>query len=161
MTRHGSIALLAWLSIVSLACDYRSPVTESSGISTGDTSSFVGRWTAAGATPNPLAGACRDVVLNITSQTSTSISGTFTATCLVQDVPVTGSATGTLTSPTAGTVTVSGSGVVPGTGDCTFSIAGAGTVAPDAVNISYQGSSCLGPFSGNVVLQKGDVPGVL
>jgi len=119
----------------------------------GPAASYVGVWasqTAAGA-PDP-GKACSSFEWNVTTQTPTSIAGSFSATCL-DNIAITGTASGVLNGQTidiavGGTANLSG--IV-----CTFSLTSRGTIEGDSIRLPYSGTTCLGPVSGTETLRRG------
>ncbi len=83
------------------------------------------------------------------------MSGAFTATCM-DSIPVTGTASGQLTSATTVTIVITASGTLP-TGPCTISVSANGTLQDsNTLSAQYSGTTCLGPFSGSDVLHRSD-----
>jgi hypothetical protein len=81
------------------------------------------------------------------------VAGDFTALCL-GTIPLTGQATGQLTSATTVAISVTGTGQLPGVGACNFAITSTATVQNDTLTAPFTGTSCLGPFSGTEVLRR-------
>src|SRR5947207_11542968 len=93
---------------------------------------------------------CTNLQWTVSSQTSSSLSGTFSATC-PGGVTIEGSASGQLDGNTV-TVTATGKATLSGA-FCDFSLSGTGTIAGDALTIPYTGHTCLGPVEGTEVLR--------
>lgn len=117
---------------------------------TGATS-FAGIWASqSGAAPG--ADSCTNFQWNVTSQTASTMSGTFTVTC--GTVAVQGTATGQLNGMSV-PLTATGTATLFGNPGCAFSISGTGTVAdPNTLTVPYTGSTCLGPVAGTETLRK-------
>ncbi|HUR35342.1 MAG TPA: hypothetical protein VM032_16170 [Vicinamibacterales bacterium] len=118
--------------------------------------SMLGTWSS-----NPLSGisasSCTGFSWQVTSQTATSLAGTFAATC-ANGMSATGSASGLLNGSDV-PYTVSGTATVPGLPSCPFSIAGtAHIVDSNTLRIPYAGSTCLGPVSGEETLRRPTQP---
>ena len=115
-------------------------------------SQFAGVWGSNSIAGLPL-GKCSDVKWVITTQTSTTLAGTITATC---DSGVTVSATlsGTLRHANVMDITANGSFVAMGV-PCGFNLTGTGTrQSDDTMKIDYTGSYCFGNVSGTETLRK-------
>ncbi len=120
------------------------------------TPSLIGTWSS-----NPLSGisasSCTGFSWQVTSQTSTSIAGTFSATC-ANGISATGTASGTI-SGTNVPYTVTGNGTVPGFPSCPFSLSGTAVIVDsDTLRIPYSGTTCLGPVSGEETLRRPTTP---
>jgi hypothetical protein len=101
-------------------------------------------------------GSCTNFQWVAAAQTPNDVSGQFSATCLGA-VPLTGTATGTLTSPTTIVLAITAAASVPGLGPCNLTLTSNGTFDGDAIHAPYTGSSCFGPFSGTATLHKSDL----
>jgi len=115
------------------------------------TSPVVGTWTSAPTLPT--ANSCGNFAYQISSQTGSSIAGTFTALC-GNGVTVSGNVSGTVNGDAVqltatGTATMSG---VP----CAFTLSGSGTIQDGGYTLSvpFSGTTCFGPVSGTEVLHK-------
>lgn len=153
------------LSFVGAGCGFQrstnvvNPVaptqTPPAGSPSSVTPQLVGTWVSAQITgaPNLTNPSCTDFQFQIASQTSTSIAGTFTATC--GSVPIEGRGQGQLNG-TAISLSVTGSGSLPGIPNCQFSLTGNGTIqdSGNTLNIPYSGTTCLGPVTGTEVLHR-------
>ena len=121
--------------------------------SPGTVGSLTGLWTSAngqGAVDN-----CHSIRWNITNQTETALSGSFSAIC-ANVVLITGTASG-VTNGQNVSVQVSGLAQAQGvTTTCGFSLQGIGTIGSDndVLLVSYSGTTCLGPVSGQEVLRR-------
>ena len=114
--------------------------------------SLMGTWASTSASPSAGSASCSDFVWTVTSQTDTAVTGTFTAFCL-GSAAITGTGSGHLNGSTV-SITIAGSGSMPGLDNCPFSISGTGTVDGDVIRVPYSGSTCLGPVSGTQTLQR-------
>jgi hypothetical protein len=130
----------------------------SSGGATGTTgsgSSLVGTWTSSNTTPalaTPTS--CGNFQYQITSQTATAISGTFSGTC-GGGTTLSGNAVGQIDG-TAIAITVTGNATMPGTTTCPVTLTGNGTIEDggNTLRVPFSGTTCLGPVSGIEVLRK-------
>jgi len=125
------------------------PVTSES---TASATSYVGVWAsqaAAGATDPSKA--CSSFEWNITTQTPTSIAGSFSATCL-GNVVITGTASGVFNGQTI-EIAVGGTANISGV-QCTFALTSTGAIEGDAIRLPYSGTTCLGPVSGTETLRR-------
>lgn len=122
----------------------------------GGGTSMVGTWSSAPVTIND-SSTCTGFQWAITSQTPTSIAGTFSATCL-GNVTVSGNASGSLQGQQVA-ITIAGSANIQGV-PCSFSVSGTGTLEDDnnTLRIPYSGQTCLGPVSGTEVLRRPQPP---
>ncbi len=124
------------------------------GSTTSNSPSIVGVWTSAVSGSLPSASTCGNFQYQIASQTATSIAGTFMATCgngLTVSASVNGQLNGTNVS-----ITMDGSGSMPGVPNCPFKVTANGTIQDNAttLNLPYSGTTCLGPVHGTEVLHK-------
>jgi hypothetical protein len=118
----------------------------------GGGNSLVGTWSSAAGTIKD-SSTCTGFQWAITSQSGTSIAGTFSAICL-GNVTVSGTASGSLQGSQV-QVTISGSANLQGV-PCSFSVSGTGTLEDNnnALRIPYSGTTCLGPVSGTEMLRR-------
>jgi hypothetical protein len=76
------------------------------------------------------------------------------------NVPLTATATGTITGVSNGrttvTLSINGSASLP-TGACAVSLTGNGEIVDETLTIDFTGTSCLGPFSGHETLRRSDL----
>ena len=113
-----------------------------------------GNWTSAATVAstalNP--SSCGNLEWKIATMTTTSASGSFKATC-GGGLTLEGKAEGTLSGLTAN---LKADGTVTGAGiNCPFAMTG--TAVPeglDAIRVTYNGTTCLGPVSGSELLKK-------
>jgi hypothetical protein len=169
--------LICSVAVVAAAgCDYRSvsntlaPSPSSLGISDA-APSYLGTWRSVAvsapasmsmsrhvAATSPLdPSTCGSFTWTVDSQTATHVSGQFSVICNSGSVVVTGSGTGTLTSPTTVTLTVTASGTVPGIGACPVSVSANGTLNGEILTLQYAGTTCVAPLSGSVSLSRKDL----
>jgi hypothetical protein len=113
--------------------------------------SYAGTWTSTDVTV-PTLGSCGDFQWHVTTATSTSMAGFFSATC-ANGATIAGSASGQLLG-TSVAITVTGTGTYAGA-TCGFSLSGTGTIENnDTLTIPYTGTTCLGPVSGTARLRR-------
>jgi hypothetical protein len=143
---------LVALAAAAIACEY---TRESNPIAPTELSrSLVGVWTSAGASstglPDP--DTCGGLTWNVTSQTATSISGRFGATC-AGNVKLEGTGTGTLRTPTLIDWTAAGTATPEGLPPCDFTLTGTANIGTD-IEVTYTGRTCYGPISGTQRLRQ-------
>jgi len=163
---HTLLALLAATSMLSGACavDSKSellvpttPAPTAPSIPTIPTipapsGSLGGIWVSEGVTV-PAPGSCNNFQWQVTSATSTSLAGTFSATC-GGNITVTGNASGRLEG-TSVPLAVAGTATYAGAISCDFSLTGTGTIVNNnTITIPYSGTTCLGPVSGTQTLSR-------
>jgi hypothetical protein len=98
---------------------------------------------------------CHGIQWNVTSQTATSLSGTFSAIC-ANIVTISGTASGTVNGQNV-TMQVSGVASVQGVvTTCPFSLQGTGVIQGnnESLLVNYTGTTCLGPVSGQELLRR-------
>jgi len=127
----------------------------STATATPSTPSMLGTWAS------PLTGisasSCTGFSWQVTSQTSNSLAGTFSATC-ANGITASGTASGQINGSDV-PYTVTGNATVPGFPSCPFSIAGtAQIVDSNTLRIPYAGTTCLGPVSGEETLRRPTQP---
>ena len=132
--------------------------TTAGAAGTTSSPSLLGTWVVAGpptpaATPStsgsalPDFSSCRNFTWEVTTQTATDASGRFSAECATGLV-LSGTITGRLGNPASIPIVVSGS-LNRGTDVCAFSLTGQGKPVDSVTfNITYAGSTCLGPLQG-------------
>jgi hypothetical protein len=119
---------------------------------------MMGLWASQSiAAPSPAS--CGKFQWSVSSQTPTSISGTFSAVC-AGGVTISGTASGQLVNDTTVPITVTGNASLPGFPTCAFSLSGTGTIEDNAntLRVPYSGSTCLGPVSGTETLHRPQPP---
>ena len=166
-------ALLGLAALLTTGCNFTrtssvTAPTSATGTSTASTtptttatatgSALMGGWTGdAAPTAAALAGtSCGDFKFTITTETSTNIFGTFTASCS-GNLTLSGNISGLIdASGTSVAVTAIGVGNMPGVSNCAFTFSGTGTVEDNGytLRIPFSGNTCLGPVSGVQVLRK-------
>jgi hypothetical protein len=98
-------------------------------------------------------GECGNFQWQITTMTTTSATGTFSAVC-AGNLTLTGAAEGKMEGITAN-ITVSGTGSSPTVPSCTFSISAVAVPQTlDTVKLTYSGNVCGMPTSGTEILRK-------
>jgi hypothetical protein len=112
--------------------------------------SYEGSWASIAASTAEQA--CTDFSWDVTEVSSSGIAGTWSARCF-STVPVTGTATGTLTN---GEVrwAATGTGTVEGVGSCPVALTGTAYLANKQVRIPYSGTTCLGAVAGTELLRQ-------
>lgn len=164
----AGVALAAALAITLTACvevkhETTTPTSPSSGSSSGTSSSGTqvsnvlkaGAWSStvqkASASFNP--GECGNFQWQITTMTTTSATGTFSALC-AGNLALQGSAEGKLEGVT-GLITVTGTGSSPTIPSCTFNISAVAVPQSlDTVKITWNGNVCGMTTSGTEILKK-------
>jgi hypothetical protein len=120
---------------------------------TGTGQSFLGEWRSANTvTAFPTSQSCTNLVWQVTSQSDTSIAGTFEAAC-AGDITLTGTATGVID----GNLHITASGTAAGFGAtlCNFSLTGTGVLQLDSsIRVDYTGQTCIGPISGTEIIRR-------
>jgi len=141
------------LAVAAMACvetKHESPVSPSEVAKVLSTGSWTSAATVASTALNP--SSCGNLEWKIATMTTTSASGSFKATC-GGGLTLEGKAEGTLSGLTAN---LKADGTVTGAGiNCPFAMTG--TAVPeglDAVRVTYNGTTCLGPVSGSELLKK-------
>jgi len=116
--------------------------------------SYVGTWASQTLTTLPSVSTCGNLQWNVTSQTVSALSGTFSAVC-AGNLTVSGTASGQLNGTTI-PMTASGSATVPGFPvACAFFLVGTGHVQSDnSIQIDYSGTTCAGPMQGTETLHR-------
>ena len=120
------------------------------GPSASGLSTLSGSWSSSTIIPSP--GSCSDFKWNVTQQTSTSASGSFSASC-AGDLELNGTAEGTLEGSTV-RWSARGTGTAPGLPSCDISLSGTAEIRVDSVRVPYSGTTCLGAVSGTEVLRR-------
>jgi hypothetical protein len=113
--------------------------------------SFVGEWRSANSA-FPTSQSCTDLVWNVSSQTESSVAGTFEATC-AGGITLTGTATGELD----GDLHINAYGTASGFGAtaCNFTLTGTGVLQADgSIRVDYTGQTCIGPISGTEIIRR-------
>jgi hypothetical protein len=170
MTRPLTLVIALVASVTFAACgfEHASSVlapTSSTSSATGSnpapapttsTPTLVGIWTSQTATAPtlPSANSCGGFQYQIASQTANSIAGTFTAIC-GNGLTISASANGRVDGTNV-TLTLDGSGSMPGVPNCNFNVTANGTIedSGNTLRLPYSGTTCLGPVHGTEVLHK-------
>ncbi len=121
-----------------------------------DAQAYMGTWSTAAAPTlalNP--STCGNLQWSISSQTSSQISGTFSAAC-AGGISLSGTATGQIGNLQSIPISIIGTGSLPGFPSCAFQIDGTGTVMDNntALQVVYTGTTCVGPIRGTETLRK-------
>jgi hypothetical protein len=125
------------------------------GTSVPTSTSLVGLWESNALPVLPSPTTCGNFQYQITSQTASTIAGTFTAAC-GGGMTLSGVATGQLNGTSVPfTINASASGM-PGILSCPVNLTGTGAVEDNGrtLRLPYSGTTCLGPVSGTEVLRK-------
>ena len=114
---------------------------------------LTGLWASQAGAGIPASWHCSSFQWNITSQTPTSIAGSFSAACSGV-LTVSGTASGQLNGNQV-PFEVSGSAAIAGVTVCPFVLRGTGLIeGNDAIRIPYTGDTCLGPVHGEETLRR-------
>ena len=160
----GTTVLALALAVITSACvdvkhETTTPLSPSSSPSSpsGQVSSVLntGAWasTTQKATSSFNPGECGNFEWQITTMTTTSATGTFSAVC-AGGLALKGSAEGKLEGITAN-ITVSGTGSSPTIPSCTFAISAVAIPQSlDTVKLTYSGNVCGMTTSGTEILKK-------
>jgi hypothetical protein len=137
-----STALLAAAAISSgcLGFEHKSTL----GPTTSGIGALLGNWSSSNIIPSP--SSCSDFKWNVSEQTSTTASGSFSAAC-AGDLKVSGTARGQLSGSTI-TWSADGNASAPGLTSCTISLTGTAELQIDSIRVPYSGDTCLGKVSG-------------
>lgn len=151
------LACVAAASIAAAGCvgfDHKTSVT--SPTSTTGADALAGSWqsvsdASSDIIPNP--NTCTNFKWTAATQTATSASGTFSATC--NGVAFNGFANGTLTGTTVawganGTATASTLPQSP----CPITLTGTAQLGANSITVPYTGSTCMGPVTGVQTMNK-------
>lgn len=147
----------------STACEFQSgsrfsPTAPTSGAGSGGGAtnsggSLLGTWASLALNASPSSSTCGNLQWQITSQTTASLAGTFSAVC-GGIATVSGSASGRFNDSTTIVMNAIGSAVVAGV-TCDFSLDATGHVeTSDSIRIDYAGTTCLGPVRGTETLRR-------
>jgi hypothetical protein len=121
-----------------------------SGTTAKSGASLVGTWSSQriGAASTVQLSACSNIQMQITDQSDTTASGTFSMMC-PEDVHVSGVVSGQLGESVI-PLTWAGTATQEGFDDCAFSVTGTGELlAPDVFHLAFSGSDCHGPVDGS------------
>lgn len=124
-----------------------------SGTGSNGGGALLGTWTSEAFTI-PTGTSCTNFQWTITSQTDTTMTGTFTVDC-TGNIEVEGNASGQRTSENQIALTVTGTATIAGVIPCQFSLNGTATlVDKDTLTVPYSGTTCLGPVQGTETLRR-------
>ena len=149
-----NLVLAAVLSVSALAatgCIGFERKSTVNGPSASGTNAFMGSWSSTNIIPSP--SACTDFKWDVTEQTGTSAKGTFSATC-ANDLKLSGTAQGSLTSGTTLSWSATGNATAPGLASCAISLTGTAELLIDTIRVPYAGDTCLGKVNGVESLRK-------
>jgi len=145
------LAVLSFATALAAGCsglEHKSSLTEPS---VAGNNSLLGNWTSSTLIPTP--STCTDFKWNVSEQTSSSLKGSFSASC-PGDLKFTGVAQGSLTSPTAIKWDADGNATGPGLTSCHIVLGGTATISTDSIIVPYEGKTCLGDVKGIETLKK-------
>ena len=168
----SALVALAAASVLATGCGFKSgssgplaptaPSTPSATVNNNSnpssTPSLVGQWSSTSLAALPAPSSCSAFQYQINSQTTSSIAGTFSATC-AGGVQISGNATGQLNG-TAVIIAITGNAMIAGVLPCAFSLSGNGDVEDNGntLRLPYSGTTCFGPVSGTEVLHRPQAP---
>lgn len=123
------------------------------GVSPSGSPQLVGMWVS-NEVQLPSPSSCGHFQYQITSQTASSIAGTFTAQC-GGGLNISGNASGTMNGNNVA-LSISGTASLSGIPSCAFSLSGTGTIEDNGntLRIPFSGTTCLGPVQGTEVLHR-------
>lgn len=150
MKRRFLLAVFA-VAVGTAGCTSFERKSTLAGPSAAGINALMGSWTSAAVIPS--ASACSDFKWTVTEQTATTARGSFTASC-AGDLQFTGTAQGTMVSPTSITWTAQGNATGPGLTSCAITLGGTAELTTDSIRIPYSGDTCLGKVSGVENLKK-------
>jgi hypothetical protein len=145
------LVILSCAAAVAAGCtglEHKSSLTEPS---IAGNNSLLGNWTSATLIPTP--STCTDFKWNVTEQTTSSMKGSFSASC-PGDLKFTGLAQGGLTSPTGIEWKAEGNATGPGLTSCAIKLTGTATIGTESIIVPYDGTTCLGNVKGIETLRK-------
>jgi len=159
MTRHHPIPAAALVAAFALstACTYghsSSPLSPTTPGGSNSPTPMTGLWaTQTASLPSP--SSCGNLMWSISNQTSTTISGTFTADC-PGGVSVSGNASGQFIDSQHVPITVTGTATgVSGIASCPFTINANGVIQDsNTLQVTYTGTTCVGPLQGTQTLRR-------
>jgi hypothetical protein len=150
MRKNLCVTTLVWVAATAASgCfgyERRSPLSPTA---TG-TAALLGSWSSASALPSPTS--CTNFRWNVTEQTGSTASGTFSATC-AGNLQVAGTANATLSGSNV-TWNATAAGSVPNLPSCPITLTGTAEIGVDSVRVPYSGDTCLGKVSGVEVLRR-------
>jgi len=159
------ISVLAGL-VMSAGCELQtSRSTGPSQVPDSGILSLIGTWTSAPGTTGGLmahvlnharttditsSSGCNSIQWIVSSQSGSSATGELRMEC--KSVFVLGTGTANVSGSSVA-FTLGGTATMP-SGGCTFNVSGTGALTSDTLTLPYSGTTCLGPISGNEVLQR-------
>jgi hypothetical protein len=149
-----NMRILVTLSVIALASAGCSSLEHKSSLtdpSVAGNNSLLGNWTSSTLIPTP--STCTDFKWNVSEQTSSSMKGSFSASC-PGDLKFTGVAQGSLTTPVAIKWDADGNATGPGLTSCHIVLSGTATLSTDSIIVPYEGTTCLGAVKGIETLKK-------
>jgi len=164
MTRISStLVTIATAGLLSVACGFEHtttnlleptpPATQPPPPAPQPDQSLIGTWVSAPLPPNSRQTVCGNIRFQITSQTTTTVSGPISAEC-GGGLQVSGNGLGQLNGNSL-TLTATGNGTMPGVSTCAIALGGNGTFENNnTLRLNYSANTCVGPTSGSGVLQK-------
>jgi hypothetical protein len=141
-----TVSLVSALSIACLEFEHKNTI----GPTASGISALGGTWTSSNLIPS--ASTCTDFVWNVTEQTGTSASGSFSATCAGQ-LKLNGTARGTLSGSVI-SWNADGSATASGLPSCGITLTGTAELTATSIRVPYSGDTCLGKVSGVENLQR-------
>ena len=145
-------AVVAVSAIAVSGCFSFEQRTTPAGPAATGTNAFMGNWSSSNIIPSP--SSCTDFKWNVSEQTATTARGSFSATC-AGNLKLSGTAEGTLTSPTTLIWKADGNATAPGLTSCAISLNGSAELMTDSIRVPYKGKTCLGDVEGIESLRKG------
>lgn len=146
-------ALVVLLTASACSYEHTSKVLMPSDLGSLTSRSYVGTWTSTSTTVVG-SSSCGNFVWQVTNQTLTIVSGTFSADC-GGGLHATGTASGQIGGASV-PVTATGAATATGmTTSCGFSISGpAEEIDANTLRVVYSGTTCRGPIGGTEVLRR-------
>jgi hypothetical protein len=140
LARLAAASALAASSIACLEFEHKSSMAPTaSGIG-----ALAGTWASSNLIPSP--STCSDFKWNVTEQTGTTASGTFSATC-GGELKLNGKAQGALNGSLI-KWNAAGNATAPGLTSCQITLEGTAELTTDSIRVPYSGDTCLGKVSG-------------
>ncbi len=151
MTRKLLAALLV-AALVSAGCsNLLNDATSSTTPTPTGVQGLTGVWSSVSSTTT-LPDTCTNFRWVVTDIQDSTVSGSFTATCLV-NMAVTGTASGVLSGTTL-TWTATAMGTSPTVANCPISLSGTAEIDGNQARVPFTGTTCVGPVSGTEILRK-------
>jgi hypothetical protein len=155
MTRSLLASLLV-AALVSAGCsNLLNDVTQSSSSNTPSATgvqAMTGVWSSVSST-TVLQNTCTNFQWVVTDIQDSTVSGSFTATCL-QNMTVAGTSSGVLSGSTL-TWTATAMGTSPTVSNCPISLSGTAEMeTANEIRVPFTGTTCAGPVTGTEILRK-------